>query len=97
MEHDPADDGYTGPVTVLVDDQEILAEAVLRGHHEPIDGRYRWYGRLSASPALDGVASGSVEVRTPYGSAAAKLSDCDPWGRLRIAGVGHPPFLLTTS
>jgi hypothetical protein len=33
-----------------------------------------------------------VVLRTAHGSAEGRLSDVDPWGRFRIAGVGRPPF-----
>ena len=89
------EEGYSGSVTLVVNDQEIAGEAELRGHFEPIDGRYHWYGRVSANPALDALLTGpvSVELRTPEGSApASKLGDADTGGRLRISGVGRPPF-----
>jgi hypothetical protein len=90
-----SDAGYSGSVTLVVNDQEIAGEAELRGHFEPIDGRYHWYGRVSANPVLDALLTGpvSVELRTSEGSApASKLGDTDTWGRLRISGVGRPPF-----
>lgn len=89
------DEGYSGAVTLVVNDEEIAGEAELRGYFEPIDGHYHWYGRVSANPALVALLTGpvSVELRTPEGSATAtKLGDTDPWGRLRISGVGRPPF-----
>jgi hypothetical protein len=92
---DDSEEGYTGSVTLVVNDQEIAGEAELRGHFEPIDGRYHWYGRLAPNPAVDALLNGpvSVELRTPEGSApASKVGDADPWGRLRISGVGRPPF-----
>ncbi len=93
------EDGYAGPVTVVVGVTAVAAEATLKGYFEPIDGRYHWYGRLAANPELDRLVSGSVaaELRTPIGAAAGKLGDVDTWGRLRIAGVGRPPFEFATS
>lgn len=94
------EEGYSGPVTVILNDQEIAAEADLRGYFEPIDGRYHWYGRVTANPAIDTLVGGqiSVELRTPEGSAhASRLGDVDLWGRLRISGVGRPPFTFATS
>jgi hypothetical protein len=41
----------------------------------------------------DRLSSGArVTIRTQYGGAEGRLSDVDPWGRLRIAGTGQPPF-----
>jgi hypothetical protein len=40
-------------------------------------------------------ASGAaVVLATPGGRAEGRLSDVDPWGRYRIAGVGRPPYPL---
>ena len=65
----------------------------LRGHFEPIDGRFHWWGRLAAGDALAEHSSGStVTLETLHGTAQGRLSDVDPWGRLRIAGTGRPPF-----
>ena len=97
---DDSEVGYSGPATLVVNDQEIAGEAELRGHFEPIDGRYHWYGRLTANPELDALLTGriSAELRTPEGSApVSKLGDADTWGRLRISGVGRPPFKVATS
>lgn len=93
---DEPHDGYAGPVTVVVGETAVPADAVLRGHLEPIDGRYHWYGRLSPNPELDVMVEGATpaEIRTPTGSASGKLGDPDTWNRLRVSGVGRPPFPL---
>ncbi|HSV37593.1 MAG TPA: DUF4873 domain-containing protein [Nocardioidaceae bacterium] len=91
---DSHEDGYEGPLAVVVEEAEVTVDAILRGYFEPTDGRYHWYGRLAPSPELDAIVSGTAagEVRTPYGAAEAKLGEIDPWGRFRVAGVGRPPF-----
>ena len=79
-------DSETGPA-------EVPVEVTLRGAFQPLDGRYRWYGRIAACERLPSTLSGSeVVVRTPYGEGAGRLSDVDPWGRHRISGTGRPPF-----
>jgi Domain of unknown function (DUF4873) len=91
------DDGYSGPATLVLDGAELDVNVVLRGHFEPIDGRYHWYGRLRADPRLDellGTHSRPAVLRTPGGEAAGTLSDPDPWHRYRIAGISRPPFPL---
>jgi hypothetical protein len=71
----------------------VRVEVTLRGHFEPIDGRFHWYGRLAADEALSQWQPGTtVVLTTPGGSAAGRLSDVDPWGRFRISGTGRPPF-----
>ncbi|WP_433871492.1 DUF4873 domain-containing protein [Saccharopolyspora sp. CA-218241] len=89
------DDDYRGAATLLGADREVAVEVVLRGHFQPIDGRFHWYGRIAAHPEVREIADGrakAVVLRTPQGEAVGKLSDPDPWGRLRITGTGRPPF-----
>jgi hypothetical protein len=97
----PADeDGYTGPATLVVDGTELEVEVELRGHFQPIDGYYHWYGRLAQHDALDDLVKGRKkpgELRTPEGSARGELSDPDPWGRYRILGTSTPPFTVPTT
>lgn len=85
-------DEYDGPVTLVAGDAAVETTATLRGHFEPIDGRFHWYGRLAPgdSPALRSGAA--VTLTTPHGAADGRLCDVDPWGRLRVTGVGRPPF-----
>ena len=89
MVHEPAEQ-YDGPARIAETEVEVL----LRGHFEPIDGRFHWWGRIAADVRLDAEhASGStVTLVTPHGQAEGRLSDVDPWGRYRIAGTGRPPF-----
>jgi len=94
--HEPAhepQEAYDGPAVVQVGDAAHDVRVALRGHFQPLDGHFHWYGRIATSPDLDGVRSGAaVELRTPHGTASGKVSDVDPWGRLRVAGTGTPPF-----
>ena len=90
---------YAGWAVVSTDGDDPSAESVvievsLRGHFEPLDGRFHWYGRIAANEQLaERVRSGqSVVLTTKRGSAAGRVSDVDPWGRFRIAGQGRPPF-----
>lgn len=100
---------YAGPATILpvagggfearsarasTTGQEIPVEVRLRGHVEPLDGRFHWYGRVAASPELAAAVEPgtTVTVTTPAGSAEGRLSDVDPWGRFRVSGTGRPPF-----
>lgn len=87
--HEPAEQ-YAGPAAIQGREVEVL----LRGHFEPIDGHFHWWGRIAADEGLAAEqASGStVRLVTPHGEAEGRLSDLDPWGRFRIAGTGRPPF-----
>ena len=89
--------GYAGPAEVAFDDTSpaVTVDVTLRGVFQPIDGRFRWYGRIADHDGLAGVTPGaSVVLRTPEGSAQGRLSDRDPWGRYRVSGTGRPPFRL---
>lgn len=91
------DDGYTGPATLVVDQTSFAVEVDLRGHFQPIDGYYRWYGRVASHDGLHQVLGGKkreAEIRTPEGYAHGELSDRDPWGRYRILGTSTPPFAV---
>ncbi|MFC7304688.1 DUF4873 domain-containing protein [Streptomyces monticola] len=96
-EHEHDDDGYSGAAMLVLDDEERSVEVRLRGHFQPIDGRYHWYGRLGADAELVnslGGKRGSVLIRTPQGEARGELSDPDPWDRYRITGTSTPPFAV---
>lgn len=97
---DLPDDGYDGPAELVAGDRAITVEVTLRGHFDPISGRYRWYGRVAASPQVAefvaGVA-GSVVLRTPHAAVETALSDIDPWGRPRVEGFGAAPFPVLTT
>lgn len=92
-QHDPGE-GYSGQAQVLTDDADpIEVQVQLRGHFEPNDGRFHWYGRIAPHTSLDAGRSGHrIALRTPHGIAAGKIADVDPWGRFRITGQGTPPF-----
>jgi hypothetical protein len=82
----------TGSVSTGSTSGGLAVEVRLRGHFEPLDGRFHWYGRISADTAPGLEAGATVRLTTPQGSAEGRLSDLDPWGRLRISGTGRPPF-----
>jgi hypothetical protein len=100
---DDHEDGYTGPATLILDGddgRELAVEVALRGHFQPIDGRYHWYGRITANAELAEAAGGrkrTASLRTPTGAATGEVSDPDPWGRYRISGTSKPPFPVPTT
>jgi hypothetical protein len=91
-----ADEGYDGPAVLLSEEHSLAVEVSLRGGFQPIDGRYHWHGRVAADETVESLlgSGADVVVRTPEGEALGRLSDLDPWGRLRIAGTGRPPFAV---
>jgi hypothetical protein len=95
-------EGYDGPAVVSAaavsrleaTDEETRVEVHLRGHFEPLDGRFHWYGRVAADDDLAArhPSGSTVVLTTPRGRAEGRLTDVDPWGRLRISGTGRPPY-----
>jgi cation diffusion facilitator CzcD-associated flavoprotein CzcO len=89
------EDGYQGPAVLEVAERRFDVRVDLRGYFQPIDGRYHWYGRVAADPALDEVLAAGKQrgtLTTPQGSAPADVGDPDPWGRYRVEGISTPPF-----
>ncbi|MBF6170523.1 DUF4873 domain-containing protein [Nocardia blacklockiae] len=91
---------YSGPALLDAPGAEVPVTVTLNGHPDPIDGRYHWYGRVSAADGseLPDPGRGHVHLTLPGGTpAAATLQERDPWGNLRITGVGAPPFPLESA
>lgn len=100
MTESPDEDGYDGPAELLDGDAVVPVTVKLAGHFDPISGKYSWYGRVAASPAVDALlAAGArrVRLRTPHGEVETALSDVDPWGRPRVEGFGQAPFEVLTT
>ncbi len=94
------DDGYAGPAMLEVGGRSFELTVRLAGYFQPLDGRYRWYGRLGADADLSAlVGSGRLEavLWTDQGHAAGSLGDVDLWNRYRIEGFGRPPFPVPVS
>jgi hypothetical protein len=94
------EDGYDGPAELVAGTQTVPVEVKLRGHFDPITGKYNWYGRVAASSEVAALVEGGarkVVLRTPHGEVPTALSDVDPWGRPRVEGFGTAPFEVLTS
>jgi Domain of unknown function (DUF4873) len=90
-------DGYLGPATLAVNGASFTVQVELRGHFEPIDGRYHWYGRIGKHEDLLrmlGTACTEGTLTTSRDSAPCQLSDPDPWGRYRVTGISTPPYAV---
>lgn len=101
VEHDTGDaaddDGYAGPATLYIEDEEIPCDVLLRGFFNPVGGHYRWHGRIAADDAVRSAMAGKVRtavIETPEGRAVGRVAEPDPWGRYRISGVSTPPFTV---
>jgi Domain of unknown function (DUF4873) len=94
------DDGYDGTAELIAGEAVIPVEVALRGHFDPISGKYSWYGRVAAGEQVSElVAAGvrKVRLRTPHAEVDTALSDVDPWGRPRVEGFGEAPFAVLTT
>ncbi|MGX1806256.1 DUF4873 domain-containing protein [Nocardia sp. NPDC055321] len=88
---------YSGPALLDTPAGDLPVTVALNGHLDPIDGKFHWYGRVSAPEHVDlpDPGRGQVFLMVPGGlPARAVLQERDPWGNLRIAGEGAPPFPL---
>jgi hypothetical protein len=94
------EDGYDGAAELLDGEAVIPVEVTLRGHFDPISGKYSWYGRVAASDQVSALVEAGVRkvrLRTPHAEVETALSDVDPWGRPRVEGFGVAPFEVLTS
>ncbi|HKC29908.1 MAG TPA: DUF4873 domain-containing protein [Jatrophihabitans sp.] len=94
------DDGYDGPAELLDGSTAIAVDVSLRGQFDPISGKYHWYGRVAATPAVSSLVAGGarkVRLRTPHADVETMLFDVDPWGRPRVEGFGAAPFEVVTA
>ncbi|HWF80956.1 MAG TPA: DUF4873 domain-containing protein [Streptosporangiaceae bacterium] len=92
------DDGYSGPATLTIDDVSLDVQVELRGHFEPIDGRYHWYGRIASNESLAELLAGakaSGVLLTSHGRGPCEVSEPDTWQRYRVTGYSTPPFRLS--
>lgn len=91
------DEGYAGPATLRLGDDDVPVRIRVSGRFEPIDGRYRWTGAADGGDDLvERVRAGNREatLRIPDGTEApVRLGEPDPWGAVRLTGAGHPPWV----
>jgi cation diffusion facilitator CzcD-associated flavoprotein CzcO len=88
-------DGYQGTAVLEVGRSRFDVQVRLRGHFQPIDGRYHWYGRIGPHDGLDellGSGKAGGTLTTPDGSAVCELSEPDSSRRYRVTGISTPPF-----
>jgi hypothetical protein len=89
---------FDGELTVIAGERTLPGRARLGGHVEPVDGRFHWMGRLApddAIAALVRTGTRAVQVQVAAGPRCeARLSEVDPWGGVRVSGVGVPPWVV---
>jgi Domain of unknown function (DUF4873) len=92
--------GYHGTAELLIDDCVHTVTVRLSGRFDPLDGHYHWGGRIWPHPAVVALlrtGRRSVRLRTAgAGPVAGRLTELDPWGGVRITGIGTPPFPPST-
>ncbi|MBN7302129.1 monooxygenase [Mycobacteroides abscessus subsp. bolletii] len=99
--HSPHDDSdYIGQATVTVRGIDIPVELELKGYSEPIDGVFRWIGRIRPNEQLTAIVGDEARVkatiRTTHSARDAFIGDPDPWNRYRVIGKSTPPFHVPT-
>ncbi|MDV6012882.1 DUF4873 domain-containing protein [Haloechinothrix sp. LS1_15] len=91
---------YHGPATLSAGERQLPVTVTLSGHVEPIDGKYHWYGRVHAQEevaALQRANRSGVSLSLPGRQAVpGRLVERDPWGHVRVAGTGTPPYPVET-
>ncbi|MCC8926598.1 DUF4873 domain-containing protein [Rhodococcus sp. I2R] len=92
---------YRGRAVVTIHGRDIEVDVELKGRREPIDGVFRWFGRISENTALIEMVGDAprirVRIRTLHSARDAWLGDLDPWNRLRVTGKSTPPFEVPTA
>jgi len=91
-------DSFTGAAALRIDDAEHAAEVRLSARFEPVEGRWRWAGRTSDATVAAAFRAGARDITVRIGDRPerpARLGDPDPWGGVRLTGVGPPPWDLS--
>lgn len=92
----PDEEIYDGTATLTIGGAPHPVRVRLRGHLDPIDGRYHWQGTvLDVLPddALERTRAATLTVGEH--SAPTRIVEQTPWGTHSIAGIGAPPYHLS--
>ncbi|MFT4201245.1 DUF4873 domain-containing protein [Gordonia sp. (in: high G+C Gram-positive bacteria)] len=91
---------FIGDATIIVRGTEIPVQVEMRGYREPIDGVFRWIGRVAPNERLSEILGDAqrttITVRTDHSARPAVIGDPDPWNRFRIMGKSTPPYHVPT-
>jgi len=91
------EDGYAGRARLTIGEALFDVQVELRGHFEPIDGRYHWYGRIARNDLLARKLGGTKAagvLQTEHGASPCDVGEPDTWHRYRITGYSTPPFRI---
>jgi Domain of unknown function (DUF4873) len=90
------DEGYAGAAVLRSSGVEVAVTVDVAGRVAPFDGRYHWGGRVAPASEVAALVRGgkrAAELESAGGRPApARLGELDPWGGVRITGVGRPPW-----
>jgi cation diffusion facilitator CzcD-associated flavoprotein CzcO len=90
------DQTYDGDATLAIGGAMHPVRVRLRGHLDPIDGRYHWQGTVFSSiPDETLKQTRATTLTVGDRSVPARIVEQTPWGTHSIAGVGAPPYELT--
>jgi len=86
---------YAG--VLVTPDGDLPVEVELSVRFEPVDGKVHWGGRIAPNPPVAALVRGGLracQLRIDGAgrpAVPARLGDTDPWGGIRVTGVGPPP------
>lgn len=90
------DEGYAGAAVLRSADVEVMVSVEVTGRVEPVDGRYHWGGRIVPAPEVAALVRDGKRTAELYVAGGdpvpARLGEIDPWGGVRVTGVGRPPW-----
>ena len=90
-----SDQEFRGAAEIRVGDLSVTVAVRLSVRFEPVEGRYRWAGRAAPDESLlAAVRAGARDavVRIGATESAARLGAPDPWGGVRLTGIGRAPW-----
>jgi hypothetical protein len=88
---------YRGVATLHLGDRHVTADVRLSAWFEPVEGRFRWAGRTGPNGTLLAQARAGVREAALHIAGGrvvtARLGEPDPWGGVRLSGIGTPPWV----
>ena len=94
-----SDQEFRGAAEVRVGDLSVTVTVRLSARFEPIEGRFRWAGRAAPDDSLLAqlrAGARDAVVRIGATESAARLGEPDPWGGVRLSGIGTPPWMTSS-